>query len=96
MKPLYAAVLIPLVAACTVDRQTTVTRLVNTISPEQTAACVAAAAEARGVPEALVTSPVASATASGPVVTMSVGGVPATCKLDNAGNVTGVTFGAAG
>jgi hypothetical protein len=96
MKLLCAAALIPLVAACTTGRQTTVTHIVNTISPEQTAACVSAAAEARGVPEASVTSPVASATASGPVVTMSVGGVPATCKLDSAGNVTGVTFGAVG
>ena len=96
MKPIVAAALIPLVAACTTDRQTTVTRIVNTVTPEQTSACVAAAAEARGVPQSMITSPVASATASGPVVTMSVGGVPATCKLDNAGNVTGVTFGAAG
>ena len=93
MKPLYAAVLIPALAACATERHTTVTRVVNTVSPEQTQACVSAAAEARGVPEALVTQPVASATATGPVVTMSVGGVPATCKLDELGNVEGVTFG---
>lgn len=96
MRPLYVAALIPLLAACTVDRQTTVTRIVNTITPEQTQACVSAAAQARGVPEAMVTQPVASASAAGPVVTMHVNGVPATCRLDNAGNVTGVTFGAAG
>lgn len=96
MRPLCTAALIPLLAACTVGRTTTVTQVVNAITPEQTQACVSAAAEARDVPEALVTSPVASATTTGPVVTMSVGGVPATCKLDNAGNVTGVTFGAAG
>lgn len=92
----YAALLIPLAAACTVDRRTTVTHVVSTITPEQTQACVAAAADARGVPQALVTSPVASATPAGPVVTMSVNGVPATCRIDAAGNVREVTFGAAG
>lgn len=96
MKPIFAAALIPLAVACTTDRQTTVTRIVNTVTPEQTQDCVSAAAEARGVPEALVTAPVASATATGPVVTMTVNGVPATCKMDIAGNVTDVTFGAAG
>ena len=93
MKPLYVIAIVPLLAACTVDRQTTVTHIVNTVTPEQTQACVSAAAQARGVSEALVTAPVATASASGPVVTMSVNGVRATCKLDRAGNVTGVTFG---
>ena len=96
MKPAYALALVPLLAACTVDRQTTVTRIVSTVTPQETEACVAAAAEARGVPQALVTTPVASATATGPVVTMNVAGETAVCKLDELGNVEAVTFGAAG
>ena len=92
MRAVPAAALIALLAACTTETRTTTT-VVSTVTPEQTQACVAAAAEARGVPEALVTSPTVSASPTGAIVTLNVNGEMATCRLDTAGNVSGVTFG---
>jgi hypothetical protein len=91
MKPACAAVLIFALPAC-VERQVTETTIVSSVTPEQTQACVSAGAEARNVDEAVVTATSARATGTGPVVNLSVNGIPATCKLDELGNVEAVTF----
>ena len=95
MKPVYAAAATLLLAlpACTIEQPVTETTIVSSVTPEQTQACISAGAEARGVPQALVTAPTARATPTGPVVNLNVNGAPATCKLDELGNVASVTFG---
>ena len=93
MRPVHAAVLLLALPACTIDNTRTTTRIVSSVTPEQTQACISAAAEARNVPEVLVTTPVATATTTGPVVTLNVNGETATCKLDELGNVERVSFG---
>lgn len=93
MKPLCAAALIPLFAACTPPGTSSdVTRVVNTVPAEGMAACVAATAADGGVPEALVTVTAARPEATGPALTMNANGREATCKLNTEGEVTSVTF----
>ena len=93
MKPVHAAALALILPACTIEQPVTSTTIVSSVTPEQSQACIAAAAEARGVPQALVTSPVARATATGPIVELNVNGETAICKLDELGTVESVTFG---
>ena len=93
MKPVYAAALVLILPACTIEQPVTRTTIVSSVTPEQSQACIAAAAEARGVPQALVTTEVARATTTGPEVTLNVNGEIATCKLDELGDVENVTFG---
>lgn len=88
--PLILCMILPL-AAC-VQRETNTTTIVSSVTPEQRQACVAAAASARGVPEAIVTATNATATPTGPVVNLSIGSDNATCKLDELGQVEDVTF----
>ena len=92
MRPLCVAAIIPLLAACAgQETSTSVTRIVNTVTPEETAACIAATAEARGVPQAMVTVAAVTPETTGPALSMDVGGGTAVCKLNAAGEVTSVT-----
>ena len=93
MKPVYAVALILALPACTVEQPVTSTTIVSSVTPDQQQACIAAVAEARSVPQAMVTMSGASATTTGPAVTLNVAGDTATCKLDELGNVESLTFG---
>lgn len=93
MKPVLAAALALPLAACTIERPVNETTIVSSVTPEQRQACVAAAARARNVADSLVTTAGATATPTGPVVTLMVLGETATCKLDELGAVESVTFG---
>lgn len=90
--PLIACMALPLALAACAERQTETTTIVSSVTPEQRSACTAAAAAARGIPEAIVTANSATATATGPVVNLSIGSDNATCKLDELGQVQDVTF----
>lgn len=92
--PLIACMTLPLALAACAERQESTT-IVSSVTPEQRQACTAAAAAARGIPEALVTATSATATPTGPVVNLSIGSDRATCKLDELGAVEDVTFGEA-
>ena len=93
MRPIYAAALMPLLAACTPPGTSSdVTRVVNTVPADAMAACAARTAEDAGVPQALVTVIAARPEATGPALTMNANGRTATCKLNTAGEVTSVTF----
>lgn len=93
MRACFAALLIPLVAACTPPGTSAdVTRVVNTVPPEAMTACVAATATEAGVPQALVTVTAARPETTGPALMMNANGRAATCKLNAEGEVTSVTF----
>lgn len=91
-RPLYAAVLVPLLAACTPPGTSSdVTRVVNTVPADAMRACVTATAAEKGVPEALVTVTAFRPEATGPALTMNANGGVVTCKLNGEGEVTSVT-----
>lgn len=93
MKLLYATALIPLLAACEGQMTSTgVSSVINTITPEEEAACVTAAAAEAGVPAALVTVAGARAETTGPALTMNANGQMVTCKLNAEGEVTSLTM----
>ena len=92
MKFVPAAASILALAACTIEQPVTETTIVSSVTPEQRQACIAAGAEARNTVQAMVTATSAEATTTGPIVNLNVAGEPATCKLDELGNVQSVTF----
>lgn len=93
MRALVLAALPLALAACETGTRVTETRIIAPVSQAQTDACVAAAAQARGVEPGTVVAIGAEATAAGPSIRLSVAGQTATCAVDAAGMVRTLTFG---
>ncbi len=89
--PLIALVVLSL-GACA-QREVTQTTIVASVTGEQQTACRTAAANARNVDPELARITEATATVTGPILTVDVGGAQAACKLNLLGEVQDVSFG---
>lgn len=90
--PLLALLALSL-AACATEQQVSRTTIVASVTAEQQRACRAAAANARNTDPENVVIVGATATTTGPILELNVGGAAATCKIDMLGEVEDVSFG---